>query len=225
MIIRKVCAQYLLELDVESLSKRFSNLRVDLSEEDLAQRSWHLFPKYRGPILRFHENQTQLETLEFGLVPKWDKEMKKRFHNARVETVDEKPSFRGEFVKSHCLVPMSGFFEYIWQDDKNNWLAKFFPNDHELLFAAGIYSERRGFSILTMPPPPEILKVGHDRSPLFLKPERTNEWLLNEGEEGADLKKFLREAYFYPRFSHKEVEKKSNTRKKAASTVGSTKED
>ena len=34
--------------------------------------------------------------------------------NARAETVEIKPFFRGAFKRNRCLIPMSGYYE--WQD-------------------------------------------------------------------------------------------------------------
>ena len=53
-----------------------------------------------------------------GLVPSWWskplKEMKLATFNARVETVAEKPIFRGAFQRTRCLIPASGYYE--WHD-------------------------------------------------------------------------------------------------------------
>jgi len=50
----------------------------------------------------------------FGLLPLWAKERKfaKRTYNARIETVAEKPSFRGAWHKRQvCIVPATAFYE------------------------------------------------------------------------------------------------------------------
>src|SRR3954468_23754767 len=49
------------------------------------------------------------EMLRWGLIPSWAKEpsIGSRLVNARVETVTEKPAFRGTFQKRRCLVPAS----------------------------------------------------------------------------------------------------------------------
>ncbi len=204
-----MCAQYQLHLDPEKLMQAIADLKILLSPKELANSNWHLFPKYRAPILRKSDDQIQLECMEFGLVPSWDKEKKMRFHNARVETIHEKPSFKKEFSKHHCLVPMSGFFEYIWSNEKENWLAKFLPKNEELLFAAGIYTTAGTFSVITMPPSKQILETGHDRSPLFLKQDSFIGWLENEGAESKDLIQFLRDSYFYPEWNVEKVPKKT----------------
>jgi putative SOS response-associated peptidase YedK len=54
--------------------------------------------------------------LKWGLVPRWAKDpiIGNRLINARAETVTEKPSFREAFARRRCLVPVDGFFEFMW---------------------------------------------------------------------------------------------------------------
>jgi putative SOS response-associated peptidase YedK len=151
--------------------------------------------------------------MEFGLVPLWDKTKLKRFHNARVETVDEKPSFKKDFIQRHCLIPMNGFYEYIWTSDKENWLACFTLPSDEPLLAAAIYSSNNTFSILTMPPSKLLLDTGHDRSPLFLKADEAFSWLDLENEEPEELKNFLRKGFFHPEFTVEKAEKPQRKKK------------
>ena len=46
--------------------------------------------------------------MQWGLSPFWSKEPK-GIINARVETIDEKPSFNESFEKRRCLIPADGF--------------------------------------------------------------------------------------------------------------------
>ena len=56
--------------------------------------------------------------VSFWLVPYWwsktIKDLRLATFNARVETVTTKPFFREPFKKKHCLMPVSGYYE--WQD-------------------------------------------------------------------------------------------------------------
>ena len=53
--------------------------------------------------------------MRWGLIPYWAKDTKKLpvMNNARAETVAEKPMFRQAFRQRRCLIPVSGFFEFI----------------------------------------------------------------------------------------------------------------
>jgi len=57
----------------------------------------------------------ELRVVRWGLVPFWAKDpsIGSRMINARVETVDAKPSFRSAFAKRRCLLPADGFYEWL----------------------------------------------------------------------------------------------------------------
>src|SRR5215470_12324066 len=57
----------------------------------------------------------ELRVVRWGLVPSWAKDpaIGSRMINARVETVDAKPSFRSAFAKRRCLLPADGFYEWL----------------------------------------------------------------------------------------------------------------
>jgi len=60
----------------------------------------------------------------FGLLPLWVKErtFAKRTYNARIETVAEKPSFRGAWHKRQvCIVPATAFYEPSYETGKAVW--------------------------------------------------------------------------------------------------------
>lgn len=56
----------------------------------------------------------ELAYLRWGLVPTWSKGPDHRFTmiNARAETLDQKPAYRGPFRYRRCLIPTEGFYEW-----------------------------------------------------------------------------------------------------------------
>src|SRR5690606_6603281 len=55
----------------------------------------------------------------WGLLPTWAKDtsFQKNTLNARIETLDEKPSFRNS-IENRCLIPATNFYEWQWLDEK-----------------------------------------------------------------------------------------------------------
>jgi putative SOS response-associated peptidase YedK len=79
----------------------------------------------------------------WGLIPSWakDNEIRKNTLNARIETVEEKPSFKNS-INDRCLVIVTGYFEWHWNDSKGKEKEKYIINsqEEEIFCLAGLYS-------------------------------------------------------------------------------------
>lgn len=195
-------------MEVEKLLIAIENFKNILREnyEDL-----RIFPRGQAPIIRKTEDGTiEMIDAEFSLIPKWwnpekaDKKTKNgrpifATHNARLESINEKPTFKDSFQHNHCLIPIQSFFESSLFGDK-------FPGNRlkmttgNILFAAGCYSEWLNkstgelvlsFTIVTYRPSLQVLEAGHDRMPVFLDLKSAMQWLNNEGETHDNLTNFL----------------------------------
>lgn len=134
----------------------------------------------------------------WGLLPTWAKDtsFQKNTLNARIETLDEKPSFRNS-IKNRCLIPATNFYEWQWQDPKGKEKKKFSIESEEKMFAfAGLYSiwnnpqngqQMLTYTILTTEAN-ELMAVIHNtkkRMPVVLNSEHYNLWL-----QGENIKTF-----------------------------------
>lgn len=95
------------------------------------------------PII-IDENPSEIVHYNWGLIPTWAKDdsIQKMTLNARIETVDEKPSFKNS-VNKRCLVIANGFYEWQWHDTKGKNKTKYqigIGNDNLFAFA-GLYSQ------------------------------------------------------------------------------------
>jgi putative SOS response-associated peptidase YedK len=98
------------------------------------------FPK--TPVIKDEAPQI-ITHYNWGLIPAWakDEEIQKYTLNAKIETVNEKPSFKNS-VNKRCLVIVNGYFEWQWLDPKGKIKQKYelcLPNE-ELFAFAGLYS-------------------------------------------------------------------------------------
>ncbi len=123
--------------------------------------------------------------VRWGLVPSWAKDEKigARMINARSETAAEKPSFRSAVKARRCLVPASGFYEWVkGPDGKQPHFIHF--ADARVFAFAGLWERwSKGesgpldtFTILTTTPN-DLIAGLHDRMPVILPPDNYAEWL------------------------------------------------
>jgi len=154
----------------------------------------------------------QVQIMNFALLPNWSKEPKVKFatHNARLEGIEEKPTWKNVFIERHCLVPLSEFIEPIYEGEFAGNMVAFSEHNGEELLAAGVWDEWvnrktgeviHSFAIITHEPPPFVANTGHDRCPIFLNLEAGEEWLSNQNATATELKRFLLTRNTVPEFS------------------------
>lgn len=124
------------------------------------------------------------ELLHWGLIPSWAKDASgaSRLINARVESVHERPSYRGLVggARHHrCVVPMSGFYE--WRSDSGRKQPIYVrPRTSRVFCVAGLWTRSKSLeiasvTILTRDAYPEVAPH-HDRSPVVLAGPDLAEW-------------------------------------------------
>lgn len=188
-----MCGRYTLTVDQEAL-------QVALGVEGLVhpRARFNIAPTQEAPAVVFSEGRPRGRSLRWGLVPSWarDPSVGNRMINARSETVAEKPSFRGPFRRSRCLIPADGFFE--WRKEAEGkvpfWIHM---EDGSVFTMAGLWDrwERKGeepletFTILTTEAN-DLLRPLHERMPVIVTPEARDRWLDPDAPE-ADLRVLL----------------------------------
>lgn len=168
-------------------------------------------PTSTAPIVRERLDkdgalERELEPAGWGLRPVWMKDPKKPgFHNARLETVAEKPSFRAAFAARRALVPMNGYYEWVKAEDGGKQPFFIHASDNGLLSAAGLYEVRKDeetdqwqatYTVITTTATDASGEV-HDRMPVFLTESAWAEWLRPTkatGDEKTDLLQLLEQA-------------------------------
>ena len=102
-------------------AKTLAQLADEYQAEVVKDFEWkpHVFPRYLAPVMIERKGVRQVVPMHFGLIPSFEMNAKPKmvFHNARSETIKEKPSFKKAYQESRCLIPLDSFFEYVWEPD------------------------------------------------------------------------------------------------------------
>lgn len=142
------------------------------------------------PIITAKES-SRIQLFQWGLIPPWAKndEIQKNTLNARLETIQEKPSFK-YVLENRCLIPADAFFEWQWLDPKGKEKQKYQINlpDESLFSFAGLYNQwvdpnsgeiKNTYTILTTEAN-ELMSIIHNskkRMPVILNPNDEIKWL------------------------------------------------
>ena len=124
---------------------------------------------------------------------RWGFSGKSLLLNARAETAAVKPTFRECFERRRCLLPASWYYE--WEraaDEKGRARTgqryRIRPRGEKVTWLCGLYRIEEGlpvFVVLTREAGEGISFI-HDRMPLILPEECTDEWIC-PGREPSDL--------------------------------------
>ena len=197
-----MCGRYVV---TNPVSKTKSLVKTAIKVED--KENYNAHPYQDLPVIKKYTNGNALENLKWGLVPSWSK--KKEFKpliNARLETIDEKVSFKKLIQLTRCVVVADGFYE--WKHEERNKIPYYFlRNDKKIMYIAGIY-EKNQFCLITEKANKNITAI-HHRQPVILDKTDVNKYLnieLNGSNFLMECKKPVLEFYEVS----KEVNKPTN---------------
>ncbi len=126
----------------EKVEKRFS-AKVDDPNKFIKSDFINGFSYPNLPVIIDDTPDIISTSFSWGLIPTWakDDEIRKNTLNARIETVEEKPSFKNS-INDRCLVIVTGYFEWHWLDAKGKEKEKYLINsqEDEIFCLAGLYS-------------------------------------------------------------------------------------
>jgi putative SOS response-associated peptidase YedK len=129
-----------------------------------------------------------------GLIPYWWKKPLKQLpatFNARAESVADKPMFRDAFKRRRCIIPASGYYEWI---QETGWQAAVLSGaDGGVLNIAGLWdrwknpdtSETTMSSTIIVTGANGLTRTIHDRMPVLLDEADIESWL--NGTGGTEL--------------------------------------
>ena len=178
-----MCGRYVV---TNPVSKTNKIVKSAIQIEDTENYNAHPYQKL--PVIKKYINGNTLEKLKWGLVPSWSKKKDfKALINARLETIDEKISFKKLIKLQRCVAVADGFYE--WKREEKNKTPYFFlREDKKNMYIAGIY-ENNEFCLITENAS-ENVKAIHHRQPVILNEGDVNRYL-NLELSGSN---FLRES-------------------------------
>ena len=197
-----MCGRYVVTNPV-SKTKRLVKTAIKVEDKE----NYNAHPYQDLPVIKKYTNGNALENLKWGLVPSWSK--KKEFKpliNARLETIDEKVSFKKLIQLTRCVAVADGFYE--WKREERNKIPYYFlREDKKIIYIAGIY-ENDQFCLVTEEASKNILEI-HRRQPVILNEKDVNRYLNIELNGSSFLKECKKPNLEFYEIS-KEVNKPTN---------------
>src|SRR5215470_7637904 len=111
---RSMCGRYTHRYTWQQIVELYRLSEPAVAPNEFRPR-FNIAPTQTAPIVRERGGRRELVMMRWGLIPFWAKDPKigNQLINARAESVPEKPAFREAFMARRCLVPTSGFYEWL----------------------------------------------------------------------------------------------------------------
>jgi putative SOS response-associated peptidase YedK len=176
-----MCGRYVVNNPVSKTSKL---VKSAIQVEDIENYNAHPYQKL--PVIKKYKNGNTLENLKWGLIPSWAKNKDfKALINARLETIDEKISFKKLIKLKRCVAVADGFYE--WKRNEKEKIPHYFlRKDKKTIFFAGIY-ENDEFCLITEEAKENIKEI-HHRQPVIINEMDINRYLNLELQGSVFLK-------------------------------------
>ena len=173
-----MCGRFANTTTAEELMRRFG-----VKNTSSIRPRWNVAPSQNATVIARDGSHTAAIRASWGLSPTGGKSPK--LINARMETANEKPTFRNAFSYSRCIVVASGWYE--WSASKKPWYIQLCDGGvmamAGLLFRHGAQSQ---FLIMTSAANEELAKI-HHRQPLVLGAGDEAGWLCGNVAEALAL--------------------------------------
>ena len=165
--------------------------------------NYNMAPTQISPVVLVRDDERAIEPFRWGLIPKWAKSIEAASEysliNARGEEIDEKRSYKHAFHRRRCVVPLSGFYEWKWENARKRPFA-IHLKDNPIMSVAGVWERWQpdgqaepvqSFSIVTIRANDFMANI-HDRMPVILDERDVELWLDPEIQDSDQLFPLLR---------------------------------
>ncbi len=184
--VHEMCGRFTCRLTLEQMVRLY-HLTPDGPRRN-PQPRYNIRPGTTIDVVIEREGKRELVPMRWGLVPSWWKkpleDLNLATFNARVEALAEKSFFRDTFIRTRCIIPASGYYE--WHDMPSGKQPYYFTAaDGAPLSIAGLWNEwydkdahrmlKSCAMIITSAN--DFVGQVHDRMPALLKPFQFDAWL------------------------------------------------
>ena len=130
-----MCGRYVITNPV-SKTKKIVKSAIQVVDNE----NYNAHPYQKLPVIKKYINGNTLENLTWGIIPSWSKKKDfKPLTNARLETIDEKISFKKLIKISRCIAIADGFYEWK-RDQKEKMPFYFYRSDKKNIYFARSYN-------------------------------------------------------------------------------------
>tara|TARA_B100001964_G_scaffold204197_1_gene233775 strand:- start:379 stop:1002 length:624 start_codon:yes stop_codon:yes gene_type:complete len=178
-----MCGRYVVTNAVAKTKKIIKSVAIVNGTDN-----FNAHPQQKLPTIKSFTNGKAVVSLQWGLTPFWIKERKiKPIINARLETLNEKISFKNLIKNNRCLVVADGYYE--WKREKISKQPYYFTRlDNQTIFFAAIYKDCQ-FIIITMQANSNVVDI-HYRQPVIINEEDLNDYFNLKIEGTSFLKSY-----------------------------------
>jgi len=177
-----MCGRYTVFTEAEIIEMREIVNQISKKLGAQAVKTGEVSPTDLAPIIRLIDNVVEVDCGIWGF-PGFGAD-KRPVINARSETAFEKKMFAGPLLRSRCVVPSTGFYEWTHEGKKAKDKYLFRQSDTPMLYFAGIMDRFVGtngqqhnhFVILTQKPN-QCISPYHDRMPVIIQKNEISRWL------------------------------------------------
>jgi len=192
-----MCGRFTLTADPADLKQEFSEYTFP---SKFAPR-FNIAPTQ--PVLAIpNDDKNEADFFVWGLIPMWAKDpaIGNRLINARGETLEAKPAFRGSLKYKRCLILADGFYEWKSVPGRKTKTPFFIHMKDRKPFAfAGLWdswnspdgSLIKSCTIITTEPN-DLMAIIHNRMPVILHPRDYAKWLDPSPQTPDQLKPLIK---------------------------------
>ncbi|MEC8012430.1 MAG: SOS response-associated peptidase family protein [Pseudomonadota bacterium] len=173
----------------EKIKKSLNLKRKNKNHFKVPAEDFRVFPNFYAPVVTQENNQRVYQPMRYRLRPQSSAEevpSQYNLFNARLDSLETRQSWIPLFGRQHGILPFRAFYEWVERNGRKQLIRITEHNSDRLLYAPCLYDiwqspDRefviRSFAIITTAPTPEVLEMGHDRSPIILEEDAIDDWL------------------------------------------------